>query len=361
MHRAARRTRRRNLTLAVVTVSGLVVLPLTLWSALGSGGSPAPGPSGTPSRTPGRDAASPGPSWAGRTAPGQGTLHGRLRNLASGLCVGVVGEKAVEGAETELADCSAAPAQQWTYETDGLLRNAAAPDLCLDSGLGYSVRLAPCTATGRAARDIRYDFTLQGVLVPRSDQGLALTPAATDGSGALVLKTRAPGTAQRWSVDTAHPDLRMENVNWDGDSTPVPTATAPPAPPAATATPAASTLSQGWCGGGGGIVPRSGAGSGHTSSTGQGAWSTANRTAGPRLFGPSRDRSPSRASTSSPAPSAAATTSRSTRPDRSSRAHGRPSRSAAASRSEAADVPPSVSSRSPGSVPQPSAGWCPRG
>ncbi|GGS69222.1 RICIN domain-containing protein [Streptomyces cinerochromogenes] len=237
VHRAARRTRRRNLTLAVVTVSGLVVLPLTLWSALGSGGSPAPGPSGTPSRTPGRDAASPGPSWAGRTAPGQGTLHGRLRNLASGLCVGVVGEKAVEGAETELADCSAAPAQQWTYETDGLMRNAAAPDLCLDSGLGYSVRLAPCTATGRAARDIRYDFTLQGVLVPRSDQGLALTPAATDGSGALVLKTRAPGTAQRWSVDTAHPDLRMENVNWDGDSTPVPTATAPPAPPAATATP----------------------------------------------------------------------------------------------------------------------------
>ncbi|MFG3009505.1 ricin-type beta-trefoil lectin domain protein [Streptomyces cinerochromogenes] len=228
-HRAARRARRRNLALAVVTVSGLVVLPLTLWSALGSGGGPAPGPSGTPSRTPGGDEASPGPSWAGRTAPGQGALHGRLRNLASGLCVAVVGEKAVEGAETELADCSAAPTQQWTYETDGLLRNAAAPDLCLDSSLGYSVRLAPCTATGRAARDIRYDFTLQGALVPRSDQGLALTPAATDGSGALVLKTRAPGTAQRWSVDTAHADLRMENVNWDGDSTPVPTATAPPA------------------------------------------------------------------------------------------------------------------------------------
>ncbi|MET9449634.1 RICIN domain-containing protein, partial [Streptomyces cinerochromogenes] len=227
--RAARRARRRNLALAVVTVSGLVVLPLTLWSALGSGGGPAPGPSGTPSRTPGGNAASPGPSWAGRTAPGQGALHGRLRNLASGLCVAVVGEKAVEGAETELADCSAAPTQQWTYETDGLLRNAAAPDLCLDSSLGYSVRLAPCTATGRAARDIRYDFTLQGALVPRSDQGLALTPAATDGSGALVLKTRAPGTAQRWSVDTAHADLRMENVNWGGDSTPVPTATAPPA------------------------------------------------------------------------------------------------------------------------------------
>ncbi|MEU1010014.1 ricin-type beta-trefoil lectin domain protein [Streptomyces sp. NPDC005890] len=227
-HRAARRARRRTLALAVVTVSGLVVLPLALWSVLGSGDGPAPGATRTPSRTPGKDAASPGASWAGRNAPGQGALHGRLRNLASGLCVGVAGGKAVEGAETELADCSAAPSQQWTYETDGLLRNAAAPDLCLDSHLGYSVRLAPCTATGGAARDIRYDFTLQGALVPHADQELALTPAATDGSGALVLKIRAAGTVQRWSVDTAHPDLRMENVNWDRDSA---LASTPPAPP----------------------------------------------------------------------------------------------------------------------------------
>ncbi|WP_053709316.1 RICIN domain-containing protein [Streptomyces sp. NRRL B-3648] len=235
--RAARRARRRTLALAVVTVSGLVVLPLVLWSVLGSGDGPAPGATRTPSRTPGKDAASPGASWAGRDAPGQGALHGRLRNLASGLCVGVVGGKAVEGAETELADCSATPGQQWTYETDGLLRNAAAPDLCLDSHLGYSVRLAPCTATGRAARDIRYDFTPQGALVPHADRKLALTPAATDGSGALVLKIRAAGAVQRWSVDTAHPHLRMENVNWDRDSTLVPS-------PPATAGPVAPTPSR---------------------------------------------------------------------------------------------------------------------
>ncbi|AEY93355.1 hydrolase [Streptomyces hygroscopicus subsp. jinggangensis 5008] len=223
VQRAARRARRRNLALAVLTVSGLVVLPLALWSALGSDDVPAPGAVGTPSRTPGGDAASPGPSWADRNAAsGHGTLRGRLRNLASGLCVGVVGDKAVRGAETELADCSAAPTQQWTYETDGLLRSGAAPGLCLDSRLGYSVRLAPCTATGEAARDLHYDVTRQGALLPRSDQGLALTPAATDGSGALVVKTRAAGTAQRWAVDTAHPDLRMENVDWDGGRTPVP-------------------------------------------------------------------------------------------------------------------------------------------
>lgn len=236
----ARRTRRRQLALAVGTVSGLIVLPLVLWSVLGSGDGPAPGGAGAPSPAPGKDTASPGASWAGAARAGQGALRGRLHNLASGLCVGVVGKKAVNGAETELATCSATSTQQWTYETDGLLRNSAAPDLCLDSHIGYSVRLAPCAATGRAARTVRYDFTLQGALVPRWNQDLALTPAATDGSGALVLKTRATGAAQRWAVDTAKPDLEMQNVNWDSDSGPSPAATPHPSAPRATPTPKAS-------------------------------------------------------------------------------------------------------------------------
>ncbi|MEU2060499.1 ricin-type beta-trefoil lectin domain protein [Streptomyces sp. NPDC013455] len=242
-HRAARRARRRNLALAVATVSGLVVLPLVLWSALGPGEAPPTGAAGPSSRTPGGDTPSPGASWAaGADTAGHGTLRGGLRNLASGLCVGVVGEKAVEGAETELADCSAAPARQWTYESDGLLRNAADPGLCLDSRLGYSVRLAPCAATGQAAPTLRYDFTPQGVLVPRADRRLALTPAATDGSGALVLKNRAAGTAQRWAVDTAQPDLRIENVGWDGHGAPVPTAAASPGgSPRATTEPSGPT------------------------------------------------------------------------------------------------------------------------
>ncbi|MFE3637216.1 ricin-type beta-trefoil lectin domain protein [Streptomyces sp. NPDC059168] len=227
-HRAARRARRRDLALAVAAVSGLVVLPLVLWSVLSAGDDPTPTPGTTPSRTPGKGSAGDGPSWAGASGTTPAALRGRLRNLASGLCVDVVGDQAVRGAETELAPCSAAAVQQWRYETDGLLRNASAPDLCLDSRLGYSVRLAPCPATSRAAKGIRYDFTLQGALVPRSDQDLALTPAATDGSGALVLKTRAATSAQRWSVDTAAPDLEMQIVNWDTDSTPA----APPSPSA---------------------------------------------------------------------------------------------------------------------------------
>ncbi|MFF7754577.1 ricin-type beta-trefoil lectin domain protein [Streptomyces sp. NPDC007971] len=217
-HRAARRARRRTLALAVVTVTGLVALPLVLWSVLGPDDDRAPAPGDTASPAPGKGSSTRSPSWATANGRSQGALHGRLHNLASGLCVGVVGGRAVQGAETELTACSAAASQQWTYETDGLMRTSSAPDLCLDSGLGFSVRLSPCSVTGKAAKDIRYDFTLQGALVPRSDQDLALTPAATDGSGALVLKNRTVTTAQRWSVDTAKPDLQMEVVGWGGES-----------------------------------------------------------------------------------------------------------------------------------------------
>ncbi|MEV7242559.1 ricin-type beta-trefoil lectin domain protein [Streptomyces sp. NPDC093248] len=279
-HRAARRARRRDLALAAAAVSGLVVLPLVLWSVLSPGDEPAPAPDATPSRTPGKDSAGPGPSWAGSSDTTQGALRGRLHNLASGLCVDVVGRKAVQGAETELTKCSSAPVQQWRYETDGLLRNASAPDLCLDSHLGYSVRLAPCSATARAAKDIRYDFTLQGALVPRSDQDLALAPAATDGSGALVLKVRTATSVQRWSVDTDAPDLEMQIVNWDIDSTPAPstparatpraakspspsptpTAAVPTAPPPASPSPDFCSVHPSYCSWGGGGY---GGGGGH--------------------------------------------------------------------------------------------------
>ncbi|MCG7209116.1 RICIN domain-containing protein [Streptomyces arenae] len=245
--RAARRARRRNLTVAVGTVSGLVVLPLVLWAVLGTGDD-AGTAAAKPSAKPGAGSATSGPSWAGSNQTAQGTLRGRLHNLASGLCIGVVGKKAVKGAETELAECSSAAGQQWTYDADGLLRNGADPGLCLDSHLGYSVRLAPCSATGSGGRSIRYDFTLQGALVPRWDQDLALAPAATDGGGSLVVKNRADVSAQRWVMDTSQPDLQMQIVNWDAETTPSPTPTPTAAPsvkaartPTPAPTPSAST------------------------------------------------------------------------------------------------------------------------
>ncbi|MGV9455541.1 ricin-type beta-trefoil lectin domain protein [Streptomyces sp. NPDC003635] len=237
--KAARRAvRRRNLTVALVTVGALVVIPLVLWSALGSEDGGVPDGAGRSAEAAGRTPTS-GPSWAGAKEAAKGTLTGRLHNIASGLCVGIVGGKIVEGAETELAECSAQAGQQWVYETDGRLRSAAEPELCLDSRLGYSVRLAPCTQS----KKVRYDFTLPGALVPRWDQELALTPAATDGSGALVLKTRKDDAAQRWAIDTSKPELQLKAVNWDAPATPpaprpTPTPTSTPSKtPKATPTP----------------------------------------------------------------------------------------------------------------------------
>ncbi|WP_030247674.1 ricin-type beta-trefoil lectin domain protein [Streptomyces sp. NRRL S-455] len=239
-HKAARRSaRRRNLTVGVLTVSGLVVLPLVLWS-IGNSGEDTSQSAARPSEAPGAGAgeSTRDPSWAGAGDAGKGALRGRLHNLASGLCVGIAGDKAVSGAEAELAACSPDAVQQWTYETDGLLRNVAAPELCLDSRAGYSVRLAPCSGASRSdTKDVRYDFTLQGALVPRWNQDLALAPAATDGSGALVLKARADDEAQRWAIDRSKADLQMEAVNWNAAApAPRPTRT-PPATPSKTPTP----------------------------------------------------------------------------------------------------------------------------
>ncbi|MFJ7073922.1 ricin-type beta-trefoil lectin domain protein [Streptomyces sp. NPDC098781] len=254
--KAARRAaRRRNLTAAVATVSALVVLPLVAWSIAGSGDDSASTADDRPSEVPdsGRGSETGNPSWAGAAEAAKGDLRGRLHNVGSGLCVGIVGGKVVEGAETELTACSSTPGQQWAYETDGLIRSGADPELCLDSHLGYSVRLARCTGPGDSAtKNIRYDFTLQGTLVPRFDQDLALSPAATDGSGALVLKTREDeGDAQHWVIDTSQPDLQLEVVKWDSAArvteppAPTPTPTPEPSrtpthPPTPSATPTTS-------------------------------------------------------------------------------------------------------------------------
>ncbi|QFZ73103.1 hydrolase [Streptomyces fagopyri] len=216
-HKAPRRSPgRRNIALAALTASGLILVPLALWAAQGSDGAPeGAGPSGRPSSGPVK---APGakPSWIGDAA--NGTVRGRLRNLKTGLCVGIVGGKLVKGAETALTSCSSDAAQEWSYEADGVLRDVADPGLCLDSHLGYSVQLAPCTAeSGAAGKNVRYDFTLQGELVPRGNQDLALTPAATNGAGALVLKLRKDQAVQHWTLDTSSPSLQMAAVNWDAD------------------------------------------------------------------------------------------------------------------------------------------------
>ncbi|MET8827222.1 ricin-type beta-trefoil lectin domain protein [Streptomyces sp. NPDC004610] len=245
---AARRAaaRRRNRAAALFTVGALVALPLALWAANGSGEG-APLTAGTPDT----DAAEPptgpeDPSGFDNASAPERDLQGRLHNVASGLCLSVADGEVAQGAGTELAPCGDDPAQRWSYETDGLLRSAADPGLCVDARIGHSVRLTACADTA----DVRYDLTAQGTLVPRWDRDLALTPAATDGTGALMVKLRDGGQAQRWAFDTSRPDLRMAAVDRDdvgalGRTTPPAPAPAPttakpsptPSRPPATPTP----------------------------------------------------------------------------------------------------------------------------
>ncbi|MFF3908042.1 ricin-type beta-trefoil lectin domain protein [Streptomyces sp. NPDC001848] len=231
-HKAPRRSpQRRQLALAVATVSALVLLPLVVWSGARSGGGAPSGtaaPSGAPS--PGaRASASGSPSWVGAAAEvPTGAFHGRLRNQDSGLCIGLDRTQAVAGAEAVLVSCTSSATQQWAYETDGLLRSVAAPGLCLDSHLGYSVQLAPCAGQSRPeGKNVRYDFTVQGAIVPRWNQDLALTPASPATGAGLVVKPRTEDGSRRWLTDTPNA-LRMQTVNWGTGAE-----TATPAPPSA--------------------------------------------------------------------------------------------------------------------------------
>jgi hypothetical protein len=126
----------------------------------------------------------------------------RLRNADADLCLDIKGG-VKDGAGTELSVCSAAPTQQWSYESDGLLRSEADPDLCLDSHKDAGVvTLATCAAEkSERGDDMRYDLTVQGELLPRWDEQLALTSTTDDAGADIVVKVRDGSAEQRWLTD----------------------------------------------------------------------------------------------------------------------------------------------------------------
>ncbi|MGW6905089.1 RICIN domain-containing protein [Streptomyces sp. NPDC054940] len=153
---------------------------------------------GTGTRLPPAVSSSPPGTAQLPTAP----LQSRLRNADADLCLDIRGEPKA-GAGTELAECSADDTQQWSYEKDGLLRSVAEPDLCLDSHIDAGVVILGKCADDDAKRaeDVRYDLTVQGELLPRWDDQLALAPTASDAGADIVVKVRDGSDAQRWSVD----------------------------------------------------------------------------------------------------------------------------------------------------------------
>ncbi|MFG2124883.1 RICIN domain-containing protein [Streptomyces sp. NPDC048710] len=125
--------------------------------------------------------------------------HGRLRSLASGLCLDARGGNAETGAGALLAECSSAGSQQWSYQDDGLLRSAADPTLCLTADPGTrGVVLSGCVVH---AGEVSYDITVRGEVLLRRPEGLALAPDSGDSPTRVVVAARDGSKGQRWVLE----------------------------------------------------------------------------------------------------------------------------------------------------------------
>ncbi|MFJ5274268.1 RICIN domain-containing protein [Streptomyces sp. NPDC088358] len=186
------------------TASALLVVTVLAVSVSSSGGGGDPAAStgvGSSHTVPAAPRSSP-PTSAGLPT---GTERTRLRNLAADLCLDIQGGRTTSGAGTELAVCSSARTQQWSYEDDGLLRSVADPGMCLDSGaVDGVVALNRCVGPGDAhGDDVRYDLTVRGELLPRARSGLAVAPGSTGLDAVVVVKDRSGSDAQRWRTDSS--------------------------------------------------------------------------------------------------------------------------------------------------------------
>ncbi|MFE6176649.1 ricin-type beta-trefoil lectin domain protein [Streptomyces sp. NPDC056464] len=155
------------------------------------------------------------PSAASAESPVE-IAQGRLRNLDGGLCLDLREGVVRTGVRAELAECSSAASQQWSYRDNGVLRSAADPALCLDSDPDEgTVVLANCLAH---AGEVRYDLTVHGELLLRRAARVAV---ARGEGGSVVVAERDGSRAQRWMLDGGLADvggqMKKEEAPQNGD------------------------------------------------------------------------------------------------------------------------------------------------
>ncbi|MEV0778936.1 RICIN domain-containing protein [Streptomyces sp. NPDC050433] len=215
--------------LGLVTVGLLAVTVSTLTA--GDSGGEAMGPA-APIGT-GTATTSPDPGSQGVSGPGQkpptgsggippGALHTALRSADADLCLDLRDTRPTAGSEATLAICSSsAETQRWLYEEDGLLRNGADQELCLNSRtVDGSAVLGTCTEpTAENAADVRYDVTVQGHVIPRWDDSLAVVPTTPVAGTSVVAKLRDESTLQNWLTDTAPDSPRSLPIAGGGRAT----------------------------------------------------------------------------------------------------------------------------------------------
>ncbi|MER6078228.1 RICIN domain-containing protein [Streptomyces sp. NPDC001833] len=208
--------------LTSVGVAGAGLLASVLAVSTLSGGGDGKDAVATAGLVPGDSEAETTPSPTSGTAGLPSADHTtRLRNAAAQLCLDIDGEPKA-GASVVLAVCSTASTQQWTYESDGELRSAAGPDLCLDSHADAGVVILGTCAAEDAGRgkDVRYDLTVQGELLPRWDETLALATGGVDSGSDIVVKVRDHTSGQHWLTDAPLPSQSRGSLSIAGTGGP---------------------------------------------------------------------------------------------------------------------------------------------
>ncbi|MFD8717341.1 RICIN domain-containing protein [Streptomyces sp. NPDC059629] len=193
--------------LTSVGVAGAGLLTSVLAISAMSGGGDGSDAVATAGQIPGDTDPDATPTPTSSTAGLPGADHvTRLRNQAAQLCLDIKGAPKA-GASVVLEVCSTSWTQQWTYESDGEVRSAADHDLCLDSHAdGGVVILGTCAAAdAERGKDVRYDLTVQGELLPSWDETLALATAGEQEGADVVVKVRDHTSGQHWLTDSPIP------------------------------------------------------------------------------------------------------------------------------------------------------------
>nr|WP_269153806.1 RICIN domain-containing protein [Streptomyces caniscabiei] len=197
--RKPRATRRATKIFVVGIVAGSAAVAAALFVTGTSSQNTTPTPqTQQPTPTPTPSTSSPADSTALPVPP----ESGRLRNAAADLCMDVRGTPPERGAEVTLSTCSSDSTQRWTYLEDGLLRNLAAPDLCLDAGGDDEVLdLESCDSSGDVSFGLRFELSPEGELFTQDEGNLVIVPASPEAGTILVPSARNGEAKQRWLVE----------------------------------------------------------------------------------------------------------------------------------------------------------------
>ncbi|MEV4918240.1 RICIN domain-containing protein [Streptomyces tirandamycinicus] len=171
------------------------------------GGRPSARPSPSPTRT--RPPAATEPSAPAPTKDAvpvpvpivPGTRYHPVVNAATGGCLDVEDGVMADRTDVITTTCNGATTQQWRLEPNGLLRNGADPDFCLDSrgDTDRGAGIWSCSSVdGRNGLNLRFGVDGAGVVHPLIAPHFALEPRG----GSLGFDRLDNGTDQRWNAGT---------------------------------------------------------------------------------------------------------------------------------------------------------------